>query len=188
MRLTDWQGGAPEMVTERTRMRLHVAGDLDASARIWANGDVVRYIGGKTSTRSESWSRLLRYVGHWHALGFGYWAVEDRRTGTYLGEVGFADFKRDIAPGLDGVPEIGWVLSPHAQGRGIASEAVAAAVGWGDRNFKVEKTICLFDRNHAASIRVAAKNGYVEPPALLYPDLPMLLMERRLPARNPLKM
>ena len=49
-----------------------------------------------------------------------------------LGEVGFADQCRDMAPGFDGAPEIGWTLQPAAQGVGYAREAVAAAVAWAD--------------------------------------------------------
>ena len=41
-----------------------------------------------------------------------------------MGEVGFADMKREITPSLEGMPEIGWALMPVAQGKGIASEAV----------------------------------------------------------------
>ncbi|MHB0954400.1 MAG: GNAT family N-acetyltransferase [Allorhizobium sp.] len=159
-------------------MRGHRAGDFDAEAGMWADERVVRYITGKPSTASESWSRLLRYIGHWQALGFGYWVVEDRDTGQFLGEVGFADYKRDIDPPLDGIPEIGWALVASAHGKGLATEAVAAAVQWGDRNFVGGKTACLFDPEHSASVRVALKNGYVEKCLTEYANQPTLIMER----------
>ena len=90
-----------ELLTDRTRMRRHTVADFEQSAALWSDPDVVRYILGKPSTRAESWSRLLRYIGHWQALSFGYWVVEDRLTGQLLGEVGLADYKRDMTPSIE---------------------------------------------------------------------------------------
>lgn len=168
----------PILETRRTRMRPHRPGDFDDVAAMWAEPEVVRYFSGRPSTRQESWGRLLRYIGHWHALPYGYWAVEDRQTGRFLGEVGFADFKRDITPSLDGAPEIGWVFATAAHGRGLASEAVAAALVWGDANLDSDRTVCIIDPVNTASIRVAKKNGYREVERTTYLDQPTLLLDR----------
>lgn len=174
--------GRTDILTSRTRMRRHTIADLDASAALWSDPDIVRYISGKPSTRSESWSRLLRYIGHWQALSFGYWVVEDRMTGQYLGEVGLADYKRDMTPSLEPWPEIGWVLATHAQGRGVATEAVAAALDWSDRMLAAERTVCIMDPEHQASIRVATKNGFVEHGHGDIGGSQVLIMERLKPA------
>lgn len=169
----------PVLETPRTLLRPHGPDDFDDVAEMWADPAVVRHITGKPSTRQDSWSRLLRYIGHWHALRFGYWVVEDRQGGKFLGEVGFADFKRDITPSLEGLPEIGWVLRSSAHGRGIATEAVAAALCWGDANLDSDRTVCIVDPEHAASIRVARKNGYREFERTTYMSQPALLLDRR---------
>jgi RimJ/RimL family protein N-acetyltransferase len=129
---------------------------------MWAHPEVTRYIGGKPLTEEESWTKFLRYVGHWSLLGFGYWLVEERATGKCIGEIGFADYKRDLKPSLEGMPEIGWVLSSMAHGKGYATEAVRAAVGWGDARFKSPRTACIIASENLASIRVAVKCGYRE--------------------------
>jgi RimJ/RimL family protein N-acetyltransferase len=64
--------------TDRLIMRPHVRADFDDSFAMWSDPEVTRFIGGQPSTREETWSRLLRYVGHWTMLGFGYWAVRDK--------------------------------------------------------------------------------------------------------------
>lgn len=79
-----------------------------------------------------------------------------------MGDVGFADWKRDIVPPLEGMPESGWVLAPEAHGRGIATEAVRAALAWGDKHFVGKATTCIIASDNAASIRVAEKCGYRE--------------------------
>ena len=55
----------PVLETARMRLRGHVEADLDASAAMWGNPEVTRFIGGKAATRDETWSRLLRYAGLW---------------------------------------------------------------------------------------------------------------------------
>ena len=97
----------PVIETQRLRLRGHRLDDFEACAVLWGDPIVTRFIGGKPSTREESWARLLRNVGHWSLLGFGYWVVEDRATGQFAGEIGFSDFRRDITPSLEGIPESG---------------------------------------------------------------------------------
>ena len=144
---------------------------------MWADPRVTRHIGGRPSTRQQTWSRLLTYTGHWALLGFGYWAIEEKASGRYAGDVGFADFKRAVQPSLD-APEIGWALMPWAQGRGLATEAVGAAVGWGDRHLGARATACMIDPDNAASIRVAAKCGYREFARATYKGQPTILFRR----------
>ncbi len=152
---------APTLHTDRLTLRPHRGDDFDDLARMWADPAVVRFIGGLPSTSEASWSRLLRYVGHWSVVGYGYWAIEDRATGRFAGEAGFADFHRILEPPLDGTPEAGWVLAPWAHGRGLATEAMLAIVAWGDAYLARSTTACLIDPAHTASIRVAIKCGYV---------------------------
>ena len=150
-----------EIQTERLRMRLHRAEDFDASAEMWADPEVVRHISGVPASREQSWSRLLRYSGHWTLLGYGYWLVEERETGEFVGEVGFADFHRDIQPSLDGIPELGWVLARRAHGKGYATEAVLASLRWAKAHFTPSTQIaCIIAPSNVASVRVAEKCGF----------------------------
>lgn len=145
---------------------------------MWAEEAVVRFILGRPSAPSETWSRLLRYIGHWHALGFGYWAVEDRETGDYLGDIGFADYQREIVPPLGSVPEAGWALASRAHGKGIATEVVRAAHAWADANFLTGRTVAIFDPTNEGSIRVAQKCGYVRSHTATFMEKPTLVMHR----------
>src|SRR5437868_13584841 len=117
----------PELLTERCRMRPHRIADFADCAAMWADAGVTRYIGGKPFSEEESWGRLLRYIGHWSLMGFGYWAIEDKATGNFIGEVGFADYKREMEPSIQGMPELGWVFVARIHGKGYATETVRAA-------------------------------------------------------------
>src|SRR6202022_3434062 len=151
--------------------------DFVQCASMWGEHEVTRYIGGKPLSEEESWPRLLRYVGHWALLGFGYWVVEETATGNFVGEIGFADYKRDLEA-IKGLPEIGWVFASQAHGRGYATEAVRAAVAWGDKHFSSSRTACIIDPANLKSIRVAVKCGYRELRRTTYKGQPTVVFLR----------
>ena len=150
----------PVIETERLKLRGHRLEDFGACAAMWADPVVTRHIGGRPFSEEESWTRLLRYVGHWALLGFGYWVVEEKPTGSFVGEIGFADYKRDMQPPLKGTPEIGWAFAAQSHGKGYATESVRAAVAWADARFGAGPTACIIAPENLASIRVAEKCGY----------------------------
>lgn len=163
--------------TERLVLRRHERSDFDAYFGVWGDPEVTRFIGGKPSTREETWSRLLRNIGHWEAMGYGAWAVCDKASGQLLGDVGFANFQRAIDPPLGEAPEIGWVLSSAGHGKGYATEAVSAALAWGDATFGDPRTVCIIDPENGPSLRVAEKTGYREYGRADYRG-PIILLER----------
>ena len=85
----------PVLKTQRLRMRAHRADDFDLACAMWSEPVVIRHTSGTPQPGEEVWKRMLRYGGLWSMLGYGYWAVEDKATGAFIGEVGFADFKRE---------------------------------------------------------------------------------------------
>jgi RimJ/RimL family protein N-acetyltransferase len=171
---------APELDTPRLVLRQHRVEDFEDSAAMWADPAVVRYIGGRPSTREESWHRALRTVGLWEWLGYGYWCVREKQTERFVGEIGFADFKRDMAPSIEGVPEAGWVLASWSHGQGFASEAVELVHAWMDEQGHA-RTVCIIDTEHHVSARVAARVGYREQCRTTYKSSPIVLYERRTP-------
>lgn len=168
----------PTFETGRLRLRGHRAGDLDACCAMWADPAVVVHTTGKVQTREEVWARILRYIGHWMLMGYGLWAVEEKASGRFIGEAGFADFKRELEPPLGDTPEIGWILASGFHGKGYGTEAVRAIVAWGDQHFGQVRTACLIHPENAASIRLAHKCGYREYGRSSYREKEVLMLER----------
>ena len=164
--------------TERTILRAHALDDFDAYAQMWADPVVCRFIGGKVRTREENWMRFLRHAGLWSLIGYGYWAIEDKATGRFIGEAGFHDMKRDITPSLEGMPEAGWVLASEAHGKGIASEVVSRMVTWADETFGGARTVCIIAPENGPSLNVAFRAGYAEVLRTTYHGEPTILLER----------
>jgi RimJ/RimL family protein N-acetyltransferase len=171
---------APPIDTERLELRAHRLDDFAHSAALWGDPAVTRYIGGRPFTQEEVWTRLLRYAGHWALLGFGYWVVRERGSGRFVGEVGFAEYRREIDPPLD-APEAGWMIAPHAHGAGYATEAMRAALTWAAAHLG-GRTVCIIHPDNSPSIRLAAKLGYVLRVEASYRGEPTLLFDR--PARS----
>ncbi len=173
---------APEIRTERLLLRPHQLSDVADCVAMWADPEIARFTIGEPSPASRTWQRLLGYRGHWTLLGFGYWAVVENSSGRYVGDLGFADFRRDAHPEIDGLPEIGWALAVHAQGKGYATEALRAVVRWGDGHFGTRRTACRIQRGNQASFRVADKLGYRRLKPATAGDEPVVILVRSPPA------
>jgi RimJ/RimL family protein N-acetyltransferase len=171
----------PTIETDRLILRGQTLADFEASAALWADPDVARHIGGRPSTRDESWGRFQRNIGHWALMGYGLWAVIEKAGGDYIGEIGMADFKRPIDPPLPNVPEFGWVLAPRAWGKGYASEAVAAAIDWSQDHFGPTPLVCIIAPANTASLKVAERAGFVETRRAPYHDAETVVLERAAP-------
>src|SRR6185437_11950010 len=87
------------------------------------------------------------------------WAIEERTSGQYIGDIGYAEFRRDVAPALHGMLECGWALTRAAQGKGYASEALAAIETWRRMHFPEGRAVCIIAPENVASVRVAEKAG-----------------------------
>jgi RimJ/RimL family protein N-acetyltransferase len=168
----------PLLETPRLSLREHRREDFLACVAMWTDPQVVRHTILTPSTPQRTWMRMMSYLGHWKMMGYGYWAVEEKATGQYIGELGFADFKREMVPSIEGIPELGWALVSSAHGKGYATEALRAVTAWGDKTFDEPKTVCIIHPTNLASIRVAEKCGYTEVLRTTHMNEPTILFAR----------
>ena len=172
-------GEAPVLETERLRLRPFTADDVDAQAAMMGDSQVMRHLGGHPLPREDSWRKLLCGAGLWRLFGFGYWAVERRADGAMIGQVGFAEFMRDVTPSVVGLPEMGWLFAHQAAGQGYATEAAMAGLAWIDEALGAPETVAIIDHANSASIRVAEKCGFDARETALYRGESILLFRRR---------
>ncbi|AVJ16876.1 GNAT family N-acetyltransferase [Serratia sp. MYb239] len=171
---------APRLTTERLILDTYTLNDFDAVAAMSADPQVMRYIGGGAARdREESWGRLLRYIGHWQLLGYGYWAVREKHGGQFIGSLGFANYQRDITPALE-APEMGWTLCSAAHGKGYATEALRAVLAWGKTALPGGRTQCIISPHNQPSIKLAHKLGFRETHRAEYHQRTVLVMEQTL--------
>jgi RimJ/RimL family protein N-acetyltransferase len=168
----------PLIETARLRLRAFEERDLAPQGESLRDLSVMRHLGGQPLGREDVWRRMLSGLGLWAMYGYGYWVAEAREDGRYLGQVGFADYKRDIEPSIEGEPEMGWIFAPWAQGKGYASEAVAAGLDWIGRTLPGRDVVAIIAPENQPSIRVAEKNGFAREASSLYHGDPILIFRR----------
>lgn len=169
---------APVIETARLILRPFRGGDVDAQAAMMADPVVTRHLGGNPFEREEAWRKLACGAGMWALFGYGYWAVERREDGRFIGQVGFADFKRGMTPSIEGLPEMGWLFAADTFRQGYASEAVAAGLDWINGALRPAEIVAIIDHENVGSIRVAEKAGFANREEATYREQPILLFRR----------
>jgi len=147
---------AVRLVTDRLVLRRWRPDDVEPFAALCADPEVMRHIGtGRTLTRREAATALAAFRQHWEDHGFGLWAVE--ADGRFAGFAGLAvpSFLPEILPAV----EVGWRLGRPFWGRGIATEASAAALEWGRTEVGLAHVVSVINPGNDRSVRVATKLG-----------------------------
>jgi len=140
--------------TERLILRMFRESDAEAFADICADPEVMRYLGeGRPLTLFEAWRSLAFHVGHWHLLGYGHFATEEKSSGRLVGRIGFLNPRG--WPGF----ELGWTLGREFWGKGYATEAARRALRYAFEELDRDHVISLIDPNNRNSIRVAERLG-----------------------------
>jgi RimJ/RimL family protein N-acetyltransferase len=153
-------GAAPRVVlTPRLRLRPFRAADAPAYARICAKPEVMRHMPGGGEARAaragrEAPEAVARFAALWEEVGYGPWAVEDRATGALLGHAGLR-----LLPDLGGETEILYLLDSACWGRGLATEAAAAARDAGLGPLGLDRLVAYAAPGNRASTRVMEKIG-----------------------------
>ena len=163
----------PRLETPRLILREYRMDDFPAHAAIWAHPRTTRHFGAYVYDEENCWLRFQRNWGQWALFGYGYWGIEEKAGGRYIGAVGLFNAKRDIDVPFCDLPEAGWVLSPDHHGQGLISEALTAVFAWADANIEAEQSWAMINPENDISQRVAAKFGYTRAMDATYKSKPV---------------
>ncbi len=150
--------GIPTLTTPRLVLRPFVLGDLDELAPIHAEESFWWYPLRSGMSREETEHFLQRVTTRYESDGFGIEALIDRASGVMIGWAGLAvpHFLPEILPAV----EVGWRLSGPWRGRGLATEAGAAALEFGFTSGGLERIVSIYEPENTASGRVMAHLGF----------------------------
>jgi RimJ/RimL family protein N-acetyltransferase len=143
----------PQLETERLILRAPRQEDFDAHAGFMADAEFMKFFGGEPASRADAWRAFAYGLGHWALRGYGFWAVERKEDGAYLGRVGLNN--PEGWPGL----EVGWTIGKPFWRQGYASEAARVALAFAFLTQPVERMISTIDPGNIASQGVARKLG-----------------------------
>ncbi len=127
--------------------------DFDAWAEAMADEGTVRYLGTKPMSRAEAWRSMAMVIGHWEIRGYGFFSLESKETGEWVGRVG--PWNPEGWP----APEVGWTISPNHLCKGYATEAGRASIDYAFNTLGWTSVIHVILEGNEASMAVARKLG-----------------------------
>jgi RimJ/RimL family protein N-acetyltransferase len=147
----------PTLETENLILRPFKDEDVDDYFGVLDSPEVRRWLHIPESLdRSDAWQQMAWFVGQWELRGTGHWALEEKKSGQFVGRAGLHRPERHDWPGV----EVGWLLHPDYWGRGYATEAGAVAVRYGFEELQVDKLFsCILPENHRSQA-VAKRLGF----------------------------
>jgi RimJ/RimL family protein N-acetyltransferase len=150
--------GIPTLTTPRVVLRPFVFSDLDQLAALHAEESFWWYPLRSAMSKDETTGFLERVLARYESDGFGIEALLDRASGTMIGWAGLAvpHFLPEILPAV----EVGWRLSSPWRGRGLATEAGAAALEFGFTTGGLERIVSIYEPENVASGRVMQRLGF----------------------------
>lgn len=152
-----------QLETERLILRPWGDRDLEDFVRLYGDAEVMRCVTRRPVPR-ELVTYLLHtpFVRRWEEKGFGSYAVIEKETGAWLGHAGLAPVEAlepaELSHGLNAL-EIGFELHKVAWGRGLATEAVRAIIGFGFEILKLDRIIGAAMPENQPSHHVMEKCG-----------------------------
>lgn len=146
----------PEVLqTERLRLRWFHPSDAPWILALLNSPGWLSQIGDRgvhDLARAAEWIDE-RLIGNYHRQGHGFWAVEERGTGTPVGMCGLVH-----RPGLPDV-DLGYAFLPQAWGRGLAREAARACLAHGHQVLGLRRILAITLPGNVASQAVLAAIG-----------------------------
>lgn len=152
---------APLIVTDRLELWRPCAADREGLFRVVEPEPVRRFLGGRPATPMDEAARMFRNAGSWALFGYGTFVLRARGGAEIVGVAGVFHSWRGFGKGLDDVPEAGWILREDQWGKGLAGEAMRAALGWFDAEHGPRRVACMIEDGHDASLSLAEKLGFV---------------------------
>lgn len=161
-----------EVRTDRLRLRMMTATDVDAVYSYQSRADVCEYllfdprdretVAAKVGEHSRS--TTLKEDGDYWQIAVELGASEPE-AGRMVGDVYFT-----LASAENSGGEIGWTFHPDVTGRGYASEAARAVLGVAFDGIGLHRVRAELDARNAASIALCRRLGMREE-ALLLQDM-----------------
>lgn len=140
--------------TARLLIRKLTMADLPAYRAVEGDPKVMRYITGRPRTAAECDKRLRDFIQNYEEHPqIGVWAVIENCSKQYIGTASI--FSLEGSPYL----QIGYKLTPLAQGKGYATEIAKALLYLAFFKVKLQKVVAVTDPHNKASQHVLLKVG-----------------------------
>ena len=140
--------------TERIILRELDEIDLKPLTEIYADPDVMRYVGkGIVLSAEQAGKSIVNWKKYYERFKFGNWATVEKETGAFIGLCGLSWLpdNSDI--------EVSYLFSKPAWGKGYATETAKAILDFGFNKLGLKRIAALVYPENTPSIHVIEKLG-----------------------------
>jgi ribosomal-protein-alanine N-acetyltransferase len=146
----------PTLVTKRLRLRQFEARDLQGLYACFGDWEAMRYWNFPACKSEAETEPKLKYLAKTTSpYDYLAWAVADKRSDRCIGMVNYHH-----SEARNQRLEIGYILAPALQGRGLMAEAVAALIAYCFDELAVHRIEVLIHPDNVASIRLVERLGF----------------------------
>ena len=137
--------------------------DLEGMFDLDSNSRVHKYLGeNPIKTKDQARDIIKNIREQYDTNGIGRWAIEDKKTGEFIGWTGFR-LEGKLRPDREYI-DIGYRLREKFWGKGIATETALACLKYGFETLNYDKICGCAEIEHIASNKILQKIGlkYIE--------------------------
>ncbi len=147
----------PNLESERLLLRQVSVNDAAEVFAIRSNPETMKYIPRPLVTTVEEALEHIKMINDKIESGEGInWAITEKGNPKLLGIIGHYRIKWEHFRS-----EIGYMLLPEAQGKGIITEAIQLLIDYGFNEMKMHSLEAIIHPDNLASARVLEKNNFV---------------------------
>jgi RimJ/RimL family protein N-acetyltransferase len=144
--------------TERLVVRTFEARDGDPWVAMFSDPEVTRFLPGAAPTRETFETALPARHAMEAELGHAVWAVEEKATGTFVGQCGLRP-AATMDPSAGSEIDLAYHLARASWNKGYATEAALAVLGHGLGSVGLERVMAVTLPENVGSWRVMEKAG-----------------------------
>lgn len=159
----------PFLATERLELWQPTLADEPQMFAIIEDPRTHRFL-GPMSTRADHFTRFQRGAGSWFLHGYGGFMVRLKGEPHVIGNCGVFHSYRGLGEDFDNKPEAGWIMAADHVGKGIAREAMEAALVWFDAAHGPREVVCMIEPGNVPSVVLAARLGFAPTRLATLPD------------------
>ncbi len=142
----------------RLLLRQITPADVNEIFALRSNADVMKYVPRPLCANPNDAMALINMMGKKLETNEGInWAITLKGDNTLIGFIGHYQIKWECFRS-----EIGYMLSPEFQGKGIVTEAIKLVVDYGFNDMNMHSLEAVIDPENTASARVLEKNNFIK--------------------------
>jgi len=147
--------------TERLIIREIILEDIDGMFELDSDTMVHQYLGNQPLKTKEESRAMIEFIRQQYAdFGIGRWAITEKATGNFIGWTGFK-FINETVNGHINYYDLGYRMIPKYWGKGYATEAAKACVGFNNHQLKLHPVYAIANDDNLGSKTVLVKTGFV---------------------------